>query len=256
MTTGNRAPHGLLVGLFCILALLGSGCTNFNAQSRNANGVTLFQQGQYQQALQEFQEATYVDPGNPDAYYNLGATYHRLGRVQNQRDCLTRAEACYKQCLERDPNHADCHRGLAVLLVEEGRKDEAFRTLQAWAEQQPNLAEPKIELARLYQESGNKAAAEERLTEAVHVDPNNARQWAALGKIREDAGDYTQALHDYQQALALDYSLKDVAARIPTMQAAVARQTPPSTIPGLPPPPGTPGFNGPVVAGQTPPAYR
>jgi len=253
MTTGNQAPRGRLVAWFCLGALLAaSGCTSFSAQSRNANGVTLFQQGQYQQALVEFQEAAYVDPANPDAYYNQAATYHRLGRVQNQRDCLTRAEACYRQCLEHDPNHADCHRGLAVLLVEEGRKDEAFKLMQTWAEQQPGLAEPKIELARLYDESGNRAAAKERLIEAVHADPNNARQWIALGKIREDSGDYSQALHDYQQALALDYSQKDVAARIPILQAAIARQSPPPGSPGIPGLPPPPGVAGPVVAGQPP----
>ena len=50
----------LLVGAGLTAA---GGCTNFVANSRNADGVTLFQRGQYQDALQKFQEATYADPG-------------------------------------------------------------------------------------------------------------------------------------------------------------------------------------------------
>ena len=73
------------------LAMAG-GCTNFVANSHNADGVTLFQRGQYQDALQKFQEATYADPNNADGYYNLGATYHRLGQLRNQPDSLARAE--------------------------------------------------------------------------------------------------------------------------------------------------------------------
>ncbi len=71
----------MLVGAGLTMA---GGCTNFVANSRNADGVTLYQRGQYQQALQQFQEATYADPNNADGYYNLGATYHRLGRLRTQ----------------------------------------------------------------------------------------------------------------------------------------------------------------------------
>ena len=58
----------MLVGAGLTMA---GGCTNFVASSRNADGVTLFQRGQYQDALAKFQEATYADPNNADGYYNL-----------------------------------------------------------------------------------------------------------------------------------------------------------------------------------------
>jgi tetratricopeptide (TPR) repeat protein len=212
--------------LLCAAALSAGGCTNFVAQSRNSEGVRLFQNGQYQEALQEFQEAAYVDPNNADGYYNLAATYHKLGRVRNQPEDLARAENCYRQCLDRDPNHHDCHRGLTVLLAEQGRTDEAFRLAQNWVDQQPSLADPKIELARLYEEFGDRAAAKERLIEAVAVDPSNPRQWAALGRLREDMGEYTQAATDYQHSLRLDQSQPEVAARLCALQNGAGRPAP------------------------------
>ena len=235
----------LLVGAGLTAA---GGCTNFVANSRNADGVTLFQRGQYQDALQKFQEATYADPGNADGYYNLGATYHRLGRLRSQPDTLARAETCYRQCLERNPNHRDCHRGLAVLLIEENRAPEAFASIQSWATQSPSLAEPRMELARLYVEFGNKDAAINTLADAVQRNPSDARQFAALGKLREETGNRSQALANYQHSLELNPTQPDVAARVAALQGALAQQPL-----ALPPPPGT---TQPAVAGQAPPAVR
>jgi tetratricopeptide (TPR) repeat protein len=210
----------VLLASCCVL--LAAGCNNFNAQGRNAQGVAFYQQGRLQEAVQEFQEATYADPQNPDGYYNLAAAYHRLGRTQNQSADLARAETYYRQCLDRNPNHRDAHRGLAVLLAEQCRTEEAFRSLESWAAQQPRLADPKVELARLHEEFGNQAAAKERLIEALSVDPNNARQWAALGRIRERQGELPQALANYQRSLQLDNAQPQVASRVAALQGTTA----------------------------------
>lgn len=235
----------MLVGVGLTMA---GGCTNFVASSRNADGVTLFQRGQFQEALQQFQEATYADPNNADGYYNLGATHHRLGRLRNQPDSLVRAETCYRQCLERNPNHRDCHRGLAVLLIEEGRTTEAFASIQTWAAQSPSLAEPRMELARLYSEFGNKEAATNTLADAVKLNPDDARQWAAFGKVREETGNNAQAMVNYQRSLEINPGQPDVVARVAALQRIVAQQPL-----ALPPPP---GITQPVVAGQPTPAVR
>jgi tetratricopeptide (TPR) repeat protein len=237
----------LFLAAACLFA--SGGCTDFVAQGRNADGVSLFQMGRYPEALDQFQEAVRIDPANADGYYNLAATYHRLGRMRAQTDDLERAETFYRQCLALDMNRCDGHRGLAVLLAEKGRTDEAFRLLQAWADQQPWLADPKIELARLHEECGDRAAAKERLVEAVGVDPNNARQWAALGKIREETGEYAQAMSNYQRSLQLDAAQPEVAARVTALQA-LAAQPPPS--PGAASP--TPA--GPAQTVAVPPAWR
>jgi Tfp pilus assembly protein PilF len=233
------------------------GCTNFVANRNNADGVTLFQRGQYQEALVQFRAATYADPANADGYYNLGATYHRLARTPNQSNYLAQAESCYRQCLERDPNHRDCHRGLSVLLIEENRTNDAFTLMQTWAAQSPSMAEPRVELARLYEEFGNKEAAANNLAEAVRLNPRDARNWAAMGRVREEMGDNVQAFTDYQQSLAINSNQPDVAARATALQTALAHQ--PLVLPAPPgtPPAAAPGGSPPsIVAGQPPAANR
>ena len=156
---------------------------------------------------------------------------------------LARAETCYRQCLERNPNHRDCHRGLAVLLIEENRTTEAFTSIQTWATQSPSLAEPRMELARLYEEFGNKEAATNTLADAVRLNPNDARQWAALGKVREETGNYSAGLGQLP-AFAGDQP-RTGGRGGPGHRIAATMAQPPLA---LPPPPGTAS---PVVAGQS-----
>jgi tetratricopeptide (TPR) repeat protein len=211
------------IGLFFIglLPFLFTGCGSVTASGRNAEGVRLFQQSQYDQALRQFQEASYADPNNADAYYNLAATYHRLGKTNNQQADLEKAETYYNLCLDRNRNHADCYRGLAVLLAEQGRTQEAFRLAEGWVNQQPNSADAKIELARLCEEFGDRNTAKNHLIEALSIQPDNARALAALGKIREDTGDATQALANYQRSLWYDNHQPQVASRISALQSTM-----------------------------------
>ena len=203
--------------LFCA-----SGCGSFAAQGMNAEGVRLFSEARYDDAIQEFHKAINNDPRNADGYYNLAATYHRMGTQTGNKQYLQQAEQYYRMCQDHDPDHCQCYRGLAVLLVQQGRSEEAFHLIATWADRQPTLAEPKIELARLYQEFGDLQAAKSHLNEAVRVDPHNARALAALGSLHEQLGERAAALQDYQQSLARDPAQPELAAHFATLQGGLS----------------------------------
>ncbi|MBN2579337.1 MAG: tetratricopeptide repeat protein [Pirellulales bacterium] len=231
------APQEFFAGfrLFWVgLLLLTAGCGGINASGRNAEGVRLFQQARFNEAMREFQEASYADPNNADAYYNMASAFHHLGKTTHCDADLQKAETYYNMCLDRDENHVDCHRGLAVLLAEQGRKAEAFRLLEGWVAQQPASGDAKVELARLCEEFGDRKTAEERLVEALAAQPDNPRALAALGKIREESGDYAQALVNYQRSLNYDNRQPQLASRISSLQTTLGI-TPASTIAPTPP---------------------
>jgi tetratricopeptide (TPR) repeat protein len=211
------------VAIWCLAA---SGCSNVASQAANVEGVRLYQQGNYQQATDRFQQAIAQNPASPEGYYNLAAALHKTGTLYNRPSDLQQAEILYNQCLERDPNHAECHRGLAVLLTETNRQADAFRLLNSWASASPKSPEPKIELARLLEESGQVEQAKAQLVEALTVDPHNARALTALGRLRDQSGNYAQALADYQRSLAVNRFQPDVAARVAQLQGATAAVTP------------------------------
>ncbi len=227
----------VLAGTLAPILLLG-GCGSVASRGINAEGVRLFQQSRYDEALQQFQKAIHLNPKDADGYYNLAATYHRLGLLNQRPSDLKQAEHYYHMCLDQNPDHRECYRGLAVLLVEQGRGEEAFRLLKGWADRRPDLADPKIELARLYEEFGDRETAKDYLVSALGVEPSNARALAALGRLRELSGDTLQALADYQRSLEANRFQEGVQQRVaalrsqmPTNLAAIPR----SGVPGSPP---------------------
>jgi tetratricopeptide (TPR) repeat protein len=204
-------------GLFLSMA---AGCGGMAAQGLNAEGVRLYDQAQQHEAIQQFEKAISSDPNNADAYYNLAAVYHRMGVVNRDPSLVAQAEHYYNQCLDREEDHPHCYRGLAVLLVEQERSEEAFRLIEGWVDRNPSAAEPKIELARLFEEFGDRQAAKQHLIEALSADPQSARALAALGRIREQMGEQALALNDYQQSLWHDRFQPEVAARVAALQSA------------------------------------
>ncbi len=82
------------------------------------------------------------------------------------------------------------------------------------------MPEPRVELARLYEEHGEPQTALKYLEDAVQQDANNGRAWLALAQLREKSGDLTQALQNYQRALALNNTQPMVVERV----AALSRQ--------------------------------
>jgi len=214
------ADHSITIPVFiCIACLAATGCGGI-ARNDNTAGVQLYQQGNYLGAVNHFQQALAKQPGNADCFYNLGATYHQQSKLFGRPADLQTAEQYYHLCLARNPNHEACQRGLAVLLVEENRRDEAMAQLQQWAQRQPANPNPQIEMARLCQEHGDLREAENHLIDSLAIAPNNPRAMVALGQIRESQGDASQALADYSLALAVDPQQPTVAARAASLSAS------------------------------------
>lgn len=190
---------------------------------QNGLGVALFQQGRLPEAMQQFELARQSDPSNPDVYYNLASTYHKLGNNAKDAKMLETAESLYNQCLDLSPDHVDSHRGLAVLLVDTKRSDKAFTLLKNWSKRSPMLADSRVELARLHQEFNQQKIAEQYLDEALAIDSSNAKAWAEKGRLRESNGELMQAVQNYQQSLALNNNQPDLYQRVSSLQVRMAQ---------------------------------
>ena len=207
------------LGLVILIATIGCRASTVGL---NTQGVSNYRMGRYQEAIQSFQQALVNDPANPDAYYNLAATYYELGKRNNDANLLSQAEGLYNQCLDLDTNHVECYRGLAALLVDTDRSKDAFTLLKGWSQQYVLLADPRIELARLYEEFGDRESAARYLTDALNIDARNARAWTALANIRYEQGQLAQALSNYRHAYQLDQNQPEIAQRIANIQQRLA----------------------------------
>lgn len=225
-----RAVQGALLLVVALLAAPSAGCRMVST-GRNVDGVRYFQQGQYPVALSRFDAAMTIDPRNPDTYYNKAAVFHRTGLANRDQNSLSQAESLYRQCLDLNPNHVECHRGLAVLLTETGRVDQAFVLLKNWVGRSPQNSESRVELARLYEEYGDPRSADVALNEALAVDVRNWRAHAALGRLREQSGDLTQALTNYERAYSINRFQPQLEQRIADLRTRVSPVSPSGQVP-------------------------
>ena len=236
-TVPKSVPAMKQLSFFTVVVLAACfGCTTPN---NNTEGVKYFGQARYDLAVQSFQAAREADPNAADAYYNIAATYHYLGRTALQtgqtaqaQENFDYADQNYRLCLARSPNDSAAYRGLAVLYMERQDSDTAFRLLQAWADANPNAAEPRIELARLYQEFSAIALVRQdakvaqdchdwavnSLLAALRNEPTNARALRALGFLHEQTGDFVQALSNYRQSLQFNPNQPDLAERVAQLE--------------------------------------
>jgi tetratricopeptide (TPR) repeat protein len=220
---------------FCfipLLMLLVPGCVS---QNQTADGVRFYGQARYDAAMTAFQSVLKAKPNDPDALYNVAATYHQSAKASLQSGQAASAQQQYDQavqyyqlCLAQDANHADAYRGLAALHMDCRNAEAAFPLLINWYNANPVSSEPKLELARLYQEyaeicinQGRKDdaqdcrnATEQLLQQVLATEPTNYRALRAWGYLKEQSGDIAGAVFEYHRSLQAYPQQKDLESRI------------------------------------------
>lgn len=98
--------------------------------------------GELDAALGSAERTAAAAPESPDAHYQLGAV--RMGRKD-----LAGAEAELRRALELGPDHPAALNDLAVLLMSQGRREEAVELLERLVRIQPDNRVARENLARL-----------------------------------------------------------------------------------------------------------
>jgi tetratricopeptide (TPR) repeat protein len=215
-----------------LLILLTLGCA---AQNHTAEGIRFFGQARYDAAMTSFRQALQANPDDPNALYNIAATYHQsarasllLGQAASAQQQYEQAARYYQLSIARDPNHAKAFRGLAALYMDCQTPDAAFELLRHWSQANPVSAEPKLELARLYQEwaqiamlQGRTEVAQQCRDATAHYlqlvlarEPSNYRALRALGFLKEQTGDIAGAVFVYHRSLQANPQQRDLEERI------------------------------------------
>lgn len=104
-----------VVLLLAVLLLSGSACgVGLSAEQHYNAGVDLYYQGQFDEAIVEFNESIELDPEMAEAYCNRGAAYIQLGNYERAIEDLDEA-------IRLDPQYADAYRnrGFAYFLLGE-----------------------------------------------------------------------------------------------------------------------------------------
>jgi Flp pilus assembly protein TadD len=141
-------------------------------------GTIHYVRGEFQQAVDAYQQAVALRPNEPDFHRNLGDAYSRLGRRREAREAYQKAVALAESDLKVNPTDAERLASLGVFLAK----------------------------------SGDAAAARVRIEQAVALAPEDIQVWYAAAVVHALAGRTTAALAAIAKALQGGYSRSVVEA--------------------------------------------
>ena len=203
--------HWILLGLTLLL----SGCATSGQNSSGSNsniynetalterarahvdlGAAYLQQGKYEIALSEFNEATQIDPSYAPAYNGLGLVYATLGED-------AKADVSYKKSIELQPRSSESHNNYGSFLCSRKRYDESI-THFLEAVKNPLYSTPSLAYANAGICSARKNDinnAEIYLNKALQIEPLTHSAATQLAEIQFKRGDATTAKQTLQNAL-------------------------------------------------------
>jgi tetratricopeptide (TPR) repeat protein len=149
----------------------------------NSLGLALFQQGNYEEALQIYKRAAQVSPDDPSPMEKLGQLLERTGHLKEAIDVAVRAAELFlnqrdvDKAIENwvrvtmlDPDHVIAHSRLALAHERLGHKTQAVTEF--------------IAVASLLQRTGNVQKAAELVQRAVQLYPESEESKQAMNLLR------------------------------------------------------------------------
>jgi tetratricopeptide (TPR) repeat protein len=115
-------------------------------------GYNFYEQGDYSNAVAEYNKAMEDDPNNNEGYYYRGATYLKTGEIE-------KALPDFKRSIELNPRHFKSYQNLNWLLAKERKWDDIINYLDEYIQLEPGHAQAYLERGHAYYLQGNRDSA-------------------------------------------------------------------------------------------------
>jgi tetratricopeptide (TPR) repeat protein len=180
-----------------LVMVVGAGCATVEpdrVREYRTDAAHLANKNDYKGALETYEAALKLAPRDSDIYYQIGRCQEKLGNHP-------RAETAYKTCLEITPGNIPARHALVGLLVNDQRRDEAHRQVNAWLTSNPGNAE---------------ALAEDGY---LASDPREVLALTSLGQVYERLSRPDRALALYERSLSARPDQPEVRVAVERLKA-------------------------------------
>src|SRR5487761_1393274 len=175
--------------------------------------------GGLEKSIEYYEQAIEKDPAYAIAYAAIADSYIRLGfkELRSSKEMFRKAKTFAQQALENDfrkvielnPNLAEAHSRLAILLAQEGKFDQALPEVRCALELDPISAETSATAGMLYLYSRQYDTAIDLLTNATELDPNMMSAAHNLGLALVQKGRIAEGIKQIEKSLKTERGAED-----------------------------------------------
>lgn len=169
----------------------------FDAVSLNISGDRLYDAGNYNRAINEFNTALSLEIKDANLHNSLGVCYGVTGEFRKALDQFTTA-------IDLDSNETLAHYNAALVHLILGEKDHATTHLLEADKRPHKLHEVALQLGKLYLEKNELDKSRSYLEKAANLQPESASVNSLLGECFAALGLTEEAIVAYKKALRLN----------------------------------------------------
>lgn len=133
---------------------------------------------------------------------NLGNAYKQFG--QKDKTLLNKALREYNRALALRQPHAFIYDGKGIVLLNQGKVDEAIETFQLAIALDPNYASPHRNLWFAYEKKGLHELALAEILKAVSIEPEFAEAYNNLGISYGRQAEFEKSIEAFKMAFSID----------------------------------------------------
>jgi tetratricopeptide (TPR) repeat protein len=156
--------------------------------------INLYQQGQFQQALDNTKQLLSQFANSLTLYNIQGAANESLGQLDAAIDS-------FKKALKINPDYAEAYNNMGAPLKNKGDLDAAIDSYKQALKIRPDYAEAYNNMGNALQDKGDLDAAIDSYKQALKIKPDYAEAYNNMGAALKDKGEIETAIDSYQQAL-------------------------------------------------------
>lgn len=160
------------------------------------SGEEKWRSGDYQGALEDFDQLIKEEPNNGYAYYSRASALLELNKPQEALDDANRA-------IELDPSIPEAYETRGVAKLMRGDQEGALLDFNSAIELDENFVSAYSNRGALKSDLGNYEGALIDLNKAIEIDPNNVRAYQNRAITHDRNGNITDSCKDLKKGSSL-----------------------------------------------------
>jgi tetratricopeptide (TPR) repeat protein len=184
------------------------------------DGLTFFNEGNYQAAIEFFQKVASNSPDCYDTFYYLGMSYLMLNNIDSAVYALSKAK-------KLRPDAVGVHLSLGECYIRQGSMNKASQSFKDTIEVQPSNENILLIIGSIYEKYGITDKAISAYKKSLAINPQLSASHYQLGKIYFEKGIWEKSLFHFEQFLKFapdDFKASQVKAVVEELRKRIKQK--------------------------------